>query len=42
MTTLAAPLVKRRIGVLPHAWQVECQEVLQRVIGGSDSGYGSL
>jgi len=42
MTTLAARLVKRRIGVLPHAWQVECQEVLQRVIGGLDSGCGSL
>ena len=36
MTTLAMPLVKRRIGVLPHALQMECQEVLQRVIGGQD------
>ena len=33
MTTLAMPLVKRRIGVLPPALQLECQQVLERVIG---------
>jgi hypothetical protein len=27
------PLVKRRIGVLPPALQLECQQVLERVIG---------
>jgi mRNA interferase MazF len=35
MTTLALPLVRRRIGVLPAALQVECQQVLQRVIRGN-------
>lgn len=34
MTTLAMPLVKRRIGVLPQVLQAECQQVLQWVIGG--------
>lgn len=34
MTTLAMPLVKRRIGVLPLALQAACQQVLQRVICG--------
>ena len=34
MTTLAISLVKRRIGVLPTALQVECEEVLRRVICG--------
>ncbi|NQW38837.1 type II toxin-antitoxin system PemK/MazF family toxin [Synechococcus sp. CBW1108] len=34
MTTLALPLVKRRIGQLPLALQTTCQQVLQRVIGG--------
>ena len=34
MTTLAMPLVKRRIGLLPLALQTESQQVLQRVIGG--------
>jgi hypothetical protein len=34
MTTLALPLVKRRIGRLPLALQTTCQQVLQRVIGG--------
>jgi mRNA interferase MazF len=34
MTTLAISLVKRRIGVLPMALQVECEEVLRRVICG--------
>jgi hypothetical protein len=33
MTTLAMPLVKRRIGRLPLALQTNCQQVLQRVIG---------
>ena len=32
MTTLAMPLVKRRIGVLPLPLQADCQEVLERVI----------
>lgn len=35
-TGLKVTSVKRRIGVLPHALQVECQQVLQRVIGGQD------
>jgi mRNA interferase MazF len=34
MTTLAMPLVKRRIGRLPLALQTDCLQVLQRVIGG--------
>ena len=34
MTTLALPLVKRRIGRLPLVLQTTCQQVLQRVIGG--------
>jgi len=34
MTTLAMPLVKQRIGVLAPALQVDCQQVLQRVIFG--------
>ena len=34
MTTLALPLVKRRIGRLPLALQTNCQQVLQRVICG--------
>ena len=34
MTTLAMPLVKRRIGWLPLALQTNCQQVLQRVICG--------
>ena len=34
MTTLAMPLVKRRIGVLPLALQADCQQVLERVICG--------
>ncbi len=34
MTTLAMPLVKRRIGRLPLALQTDCQQVLQRVICG--------
>ena len=34
MTTLAMPLVKRRIGVLPLPLQADCQEVLERVICG--------
>ena len=34
MTTLAMPVVKRRIGRLPLALQADCQQVLQRVICG--------
>ncbi len=34
MTTLAISLVKRRMGVLPTALQVECEDVLSRVICG--------
>jgi len=34
MTTLAMPLVNRRIGLLPLALQTESQQVLQRVICG--------
>ena len=34
MTTLAMPLVKRRIGRLPLALQTDCLQMLQRVIGG--------
>jgi hypothetical protein len=36
MTTLALPLVKRRIGRLLPSLQTNCQQVLQRVIGGQD------
>ncbi len=34
MTTLAMPVVQRRIGRLPLALQADCQQVLQRVICG--------
>ncbi len=39
MTTLAMPLVKRRIKVLPLALQAGCQQALERVICGYSSAF---